>query len=551
VFAGGTVYIGFSSTATKCALIVDGGTLRVTNATGTGLLDIRRGTNVLNAGSIEADIVQMTNVSQGVLDFNGGTLSARNSKISSGTVLNLGNGTNPATMILAGNGTHDFAGNLTTRISSNAVLTGNGTLVGGISLLSGGKLIPGSSVGKMIFTNAPFLQGTVVMEISKNGAAITNDQVQVILGTLTYGGSLIVSNLGPSALGNGDKFRLFNATNYAGAFTSITLPPLPAGFNWVNKLLVDGSIEVFAPAAISMNGLPFSGAPGAVRVYAQNFDSLVASGSDVWHDDSTLLGWYAARSNPPPQFTSIFADDGSDNGGGLFSYGSTGSTDRAFGALPINGIGEIAYGLVFTNDTGNSVSNFVVTYTGEQWRNGGSRTNLLTFWYRVSPTAITNPEPAIFTNWTAVNALNFESPTLVTPNGFALDGNQNSNRHVFSSVLVSGLVLPRSQNVFFRWHDVNDSGADEGMGVDDLSISFGPLAPQITSVTSDPTNGFLQLIGQGESNLTYGIEAAPNLNSPIFWQRIGSNTADGAGMFQFTDTNAPTFPTRFYRVLFP
>ena len=32
---------------------------------------------------------------------------------------------------------------------------------------------------------------------------------------------------------------------------------------------------------------------------------------------------------------------------------------------------------------------------------------------------------------------------------------------------------------------------------------------------------------------------------------IGSNMADGTGLFQFTDTNAPAFPLRFYRALFP
>jgi len=53
------------------------------------------------------------------------------------------------------------------------------------------------------------------------------------------------------------------------------------------------------------------------------------------------------------------------------------------------------------------------------------------------------------------------------------------------------------------------------MAVDDLIIAFGPLRPQITSVSLNPTNGFLQIFGLGESNRTYGIEAATNLNSPI------------------------------------
>ena len=83
------------------------------------------------------------------------------------------------------------------------------------------------------------------MEVSKNGSTLTNNQVQVA-GTLTYGGSLIVSNLGPSALAVGDRFPLFSASSYAGGFTNIILPPLSPGLGWTNKLLVDGSIEIIS-----------------------------------------------------------------------------------------------------------------------------------------------------------------------------------------------------------------------------------------------------------------------------------------------------------------
>jgi len=178
-------------------------------------------------------------------------------------------------------------------VSSNAVLTGNGNLAGGFSILSGGTLIPGSSVGKMIFTNAPSLAGTVIMEISKNVATLTNDQVQAATGTLTYGGTLTVSNLGPTTLATGDRFPLFNATNYAGAFASLALPPLAPGLSWTNKLLVDGSIEV---TGVQLPAIPISTISSGS--YTQNFDSLSMSGAnDLWRDNSTLLA--GMRPTPP------------------------------------------------------------------------------------------------------------------------------------------------------------------------------------------------------------------------------------------------------------
>jgi hypothetical protein len=37
-----------------------------------------------------------------------------------------------------------------------------------------------------------------------------------------------------------------------------------------------------------------------------------------------------------------------------------------------------------------------------------------------------------------------------------------------------------------------------------------------------------------------------NLVSPS-WQNLSTNKADAGGIWQFTDTNAPQFPARFYR----
>jgi hypothetical protein len=121
------------------------------------------------------------------------------------------------------------------------------------------------------------------MEISKNGAVLTNDQIQVApgAGTLLYRGSLVVSNLGPTALAAGDRFPLFSASSYGGGFTNIILPPLASGLDWTNKLLVDGSIEVvsvplpgFASIAVSGTNVVMSGTNGAA---GGNYSVLTAT----------------------------------------------------------------------------------------------------------------------------------------------------------------------------------------------------------------------------------------------------------------------------------
>ena len=52
---------------------------------------------------------------------------------------------------------------------------------------------------------------------------------------------------GTLALGN--TFTLFSASLYAGSFSTINLPTLPAGLSWnTSKLVVNGSISVVGSA---------------------------------------------------------------------------------------------------------------------------------------------------------------------------------------------------------------------------------------------------------------------------------------------------------------
>jgi T5SS/PEP-CTERM-associated repeat protein len=265
VSANNAVYVGVDPASVRNRLVVDGGTLRVTNVSAGGTLDVRRGTNVLNAGFVEVDRLLLTNAA-GRFEFNGGTLSTRSTVVNNGQSFLVGNGMNAATFNLAGNGSHSFAAQLF--VGANAALTGNGTISGVLVLAGGGTLAPGISIGKISLGPPPSLQGTVVVEISKNGTVITNDHIQVTA-PLTYGGSLVVSNLGPDALAAGDRFRLFSANSFAGGFTNITLPALPPDLGWTNRLLVDGSIEVivapqprFANIALSGTNVIISGTNG-------------------------------------------------------------------------------------------------------------------------------------------------------------------------------------------------------------------------------------------------------------------------------------------------
>jgi T5SS/PEP-CTERM-associated repeat protein len=261
--AGDYIIIGEYDVATSNSIVVDGGLLRVTNNAGAGVLDIRRGDCVLNAGLVDADTLRLTNVA-GAFTFNGGVLAVKST--TSGVPLLVGDGVKSATLHLAGAGIHAFPGHPATAgvtVRSNATLTGGGIVQGRFVVAAGGTMSPGpapGTLGNLTLADAvsPTLNGATIMEVSKSGAVSTNDNLQTLV-TLSYGGVLTVTKLGPTALTPGDRFKLFTAPSYSGTFTALNLPPLGPGLSWTNRLLVDGSIEVIGALQPRLVGLTVAG----------------------------------------------------------------------------------------------------------------------------------------------------------------------------------------------------------------------------------------------------------------------------------------------------
>ena len=254
----GGIYLGSTSASSNNLLRVDGGTVYSDDS-----ICIYRGALQVNSGSVTARRLIITN-SGGFCQLNGGTLSIFTTTTNAnGSAFIVGNGSNVATYAMSSANTlslgvaHYFNQGLL--VTNRGTLTGNGIIFGTATISPGGTISPGSGIGRIIFTNnAPVLRGIALMEISQNGSIATND-VLLVNAAITYAGSLLVSNLGPSTLTIGKNFRLFNATSYAGAFTNISLPTPPTGLLWTNKLLVDGSIELISGGVAVFNTVTTSG----------------------------------------------------------------------------------------------------------------------------------------------------------------------------------------------------------------------------------------------------------------------------------------------------
>ncbi len=167
---------------------VDGGVLLVTNVANTNVLQIRRGICVFNAGLIKADKLVLTN-SEGLFQFNGGTLNVRTTTVTNGFVFTAGNGTNEAIFDVLGVGPHVFANGLL--IQTNATLTGTGTING--SVTNCGTIFL-TNADQMLFTGSVVNKGVIIAVTGtpRFGSTFTN------LGTLITTASINVANVSVS-----------------------------------------------------------------------------------------------------------------------------------------------------------------------------------------------------------------------------------------------------------------------------------------------------------------------------------------------------------------
>jgi predicted extracellular nuclease len=212
--------------------------------------------------------------------------------------------------------------------------------------------------------------------------------------------------------------------------------------------------------------------------YSQAFDGLALSGSSIsWTNDLTLPGWFLFRqpSSSPVAITAYDAGNGSASSGSFYSYGSTGSSDRALGGLGSGGAyfgspssGSLAgwLALALTNTTGLPIASLNLSFSGEQWRNGGNsgaQSMLLQYGIGTSFTAVTSwISPGGNFDWT--------SP-IATSTSASVNGN-SAGRVANRGGSLANLNWSAGSTLWFRWIETNDAGNDHGLAIDDVSITI-------------------------------------------------------------------------------
>lgn len=229
--------------------------------------------------------------------------------------------------------------------------------------------------------------------------------------------------------------------------------------------LVLATIGLAAGSSPAPTAIPLSGAYGP-----QDFSALTGGAApQPWP-----AGWQVDEQGTGAAANGVYTlGTGSSNAGDTYAFGSS-SADRALGTLRSGTV--VPYiGAKFTNTTGDTITSLDVSYRGEQWRLGttGRGADHLDFQYSL------NADDPFTGDWASAHSLDFYSVNVTAAVG-ALDGNVNS---VAVTGTVDGLSIPAGTTFWLRWFDVDVSGSDDGLGVDDVTVTphSGPVNAPVTA----------------------------------------------------------------------
>lgn len=207
---------------------------------------------------------------------------------------------------------------------------------------------------------------------------------------------------------------------------------------------------------------------GSSLNYNQNFNSLNITSTT---SNSLPNGWQIYEKGSGIAADQMYVGDiGSSNAGNTYSYGAAANTERALGSVA-SGTVLPQFGVRFINNTTVDITSFSIAHKVEQWRLGNITTHndSLQFYYSTTATGV-NDTVAI---WTEVPSLMVNSVlTSGTATG-AVDGNTNSitkNGNVTVTVVAGGTLV-------IKWVDKNITGSDDGLGIDDIAMSFTTITP--------------------------------------------------------------------------
>ncbi len=344
------------------------------------------------------------------------------------------------------------------------------------------SLIEGNSATSLMtftvtLTGTSQSNATVDYATADSSATVADTDYDATNGTLTFLPGDTTKTFTVTIHGDtkpeGDEMFLINLTNPSGATISDSQA--------LGTIFLD---DPFSVAALN-------------TAYTENFDTLAQTG--------------VSSTTPTAANTTYTAGTGSSTTGDTYSFGSVAApTDRALGGLRTGSLAP-TIGAFYKNNTGSTVNALQISYTGEEWRLGNAaRTDRLDFQYSTDATSLTTG------TWTDVDALDFTTPDTATTG--LKDGNSAGDRTAITST-ITGISIASGATFWIRWTDLDASGSDDGLAVDDFSLT----------ALNQPTLS-INDVSQNEGNsgtTTFNFTVSLSQPAPAGGVTFTVNTADG------------------------
>jgi len=220
-----------ASTSLNNSVTLNGGSLYAANI----LMTNGFANSFTMTGSAQVTVTnQLLAMTAAALNLTGGTLNMRNSMISNGTALVVGNGADGATLSLLPGGINAFANGLV--ITNNATLAGSSLIMATSTVY--GTLSPGMVVGA-ITNNGDFIlkpDATTVIEMTARSTPGAGwDLLAVTNGTLQLGGNLKVLLTGGFTPSSTDSFVIMTnlgPASVSASFASGGQIPVYTNVDW-------------------------------------------------------------------------------------------------------------------------------------------------------------------------------------------------------------------------------------------------------------------------------------------------------------------------------
>jgi hypothetical protein len=251
----------------------------------------------------------------------------------------------------------------------------------------------------------------------------------------------------------------------------------------------------------------------AGSAYTQNFNGLgtaniTAAGGNLGAVVTAVNGWYFLETGTGAN-TTMTVGTGISGTADTYHFGPVSNTERSLGGLQSGSVVPVI-GFYLTNNTGVTLNQVAIAYTGETWRIGAAgRADKLDFQYSTDATALNNG------TWTNFDALDYaNSAAAATANGSMLQSAGISGT-------ITGLNIPNGGTLFIRWNDFNASGSDDGLSVDDFSLTA--TASPVITVNQAGFNGAFGnvVVGNSSASSSFTVSASNLTNDLIITPPAG------------------------------